>query len=117
MEDSFSRDRTYPENAMLLPISIPQSHLDRFCQQNHIRKFSFFGSILREDFSDRSDIDVLVEFHPEGIPGFIKLMQMQQELTDLFGRQVDLRTPNAISPYIRDRILQEALVQYCDPDS
>lgn len=95
-----------------LPISVPHDHIAEFCQRHHIRKLSLFGSVLRDDFRPESDIDVLVEFEPGKTPGFA-VMAMQQELSELFdGRTVDLRTPQELSRYIRDRVMAEALVQY-----
>jgi len=95
-----------------LPIPIPQAKITEFCQRHSIRKLSFFGSILRDDFRPDSDVDVLVEFAPGKTPGFA-IVTMQQELSHLLGnRTVDLRTPAELSRYIRDRVLSEALVQY-----
>jgi uncharacterized protein len=95
-----------------LPIQISQDKIADFCHRHHICKLSLFGSILREDFQPDSDIDVLVEFEPGKTPGFA-IVTMQQELSELLqGRTVDLRTPQELSRYIRDRVLAEALVQY-----
>lgn len=95
-----------------LPIPIPHDRIVQFCQHNHILKLSFFGSVLRKDFRSQSDIDILVEFEPGKAPGF-RIVTLQQELSELLGgRTVDLRTPNELSRYIRDRVLAEAWVQY-----
>lgn len=95
-----------------LPIQIPQDKITEFCRRPHIRKLSLFGSVLRNDFSPDSDIDVLVEFEPGKTPGFA-IVTIQQELSKLMGgRTIDLRTPHELSRYIRDRVLAEALVQY-----
>lgn len=95
-----------------MPISVPHDRIAEFCQRHHIRKLSLFGSVLRDDFRPESDIDVLVEFELGKTPGFA-IVAMQQELSDLFnGRTVDLRTPQELSRYIRDRVMAEALVQY-----
>lgn len=84
-----------------------------FCRRHHIRKLSFFGSVLRSDFRPDSDIDVLVEFAPQHVPGFFQLAGMARELSALLGgRQVDLRTPQDLSPYFRDEVLASASVQY-----
>ncbi|HEY9751791.1 MAG TPA: nucleotidyltransferase family protein [Coleofasciculaceae cyanobacterium] len=98
-----------------LPIQISQTKIAEFCQQHHICKLSLFGSVLRDDFSPTSDIDVLVEFEPGKTPGFA-IVTLQQELSHLMGgRTVDLRTPHELSRYIRDRVLAEALVLYVQP--
>ena len=70
-----------------------------------------FGSVIRDDFSPTSDIDVLVEFAPGHVPGFA-FIAMQDELASILGRPVDLNTPGFLSPYIRDRIEQEAVILY-----
>jgi uncharacterized protein len=84
----------------------------QFCQQNYITKLSLFGSVLRDDFSPESDIDILVEFEPGKTPGWA-IVRMQTELSAIFGgRTVDLRTPQELSRYFRDRVMAEAVVQY-----
>jgi predicted nucleotidyltransferase len=96
-----------------LKIEIPQDKLADFCRRHHIRKLSLFGSVLRDDFGPESDIDVLVEFEPEHVPGFIRLAGMELEFaTILGGRKVDMNTPNSLSRYFRDQVLSEAQVQY-----
>ena len=87
----------------------------KFCKKNHIRKLSFFGSVIRKDFSPRSDIDILVEFDPSHVPSFFKLVQFEEELSKLFnGRKVDLRTPMDLSRYFRDDVLAKAEVIYVE---
>jgi predicted nucleotidyltransferase len=90
----------------------PKDHLDEFCRRNHIVKLSLFGSVLREDFSPDSDVDVLVEFEEGHTPGFFGLARMEEELSKLFGRKVDLRTPQDLSRYFRDKVTGSAAVQY-----
>jgi predicted nucleotidyltransferase len=70
-----------------------------------------FGSILREDYGPGSDVDVLVEFESDHIPG-LAFFAMQDELSVLFGKNVDLNTPRCLSRYFRDDILREAQVLY-----
>jgi len=72
---------------------------------------AFFGSALRSDLGPESDIDVLVEFEPGHTPG-LAFFQIQDELTALLGRRVDLNTPQFLSRYFRDEVLREAEVQY-----
>ena len=93
-------------------IAIPQDRLAEFCQKHHIRKLSLFGSVLRDDFTPDSDVDVLVEFEPGHVPGFITLSQMQIELSNILGRQADLRTPAELSRYFRRDVLNSAVTQY-----
>jgi predicted nucleotidyltransferase len=82
-----------------------------FCRRHHIRKLSFFGSVLRDDFTPQSDVDVLVEFEPGKVPG-LAFFRMERELSKILGRKVDLNTPNFLSRYFRDEVLAEAQVQY-----
>ncbi|MGY6529348.1 MAG: nucleotidyltransferase family protein [Cyanobacterium sp.] len=91
---------------------ISQSAIDTFCKKHHIQKLSLFGSILRADFNKDSDIDVLVEFNPEHIPGLISLAKMELELSSILKRPVDLLTSEDLSKYFRQEVLDLALVQY-----
>ena len=94
-------------------IKLSKDKIAKFCQENHIVKFSLFGSVIRNDFNENSDIDILVEFDKNHIPGFIRLANIQNALSKLLGgKEVDIRTPNDLSPYIRDRVLSTAEVQY-----
>jgi predicted nucleotidyltransferase len=95
-----------------LPVSIPKEKIASFCQRHNISKLSLFGSILRNDFSNTSDVDFLVEFEPKHIPGYFRLTGMELELSEIIGRKADLRTPKELSHYFRQQVLQEALVQY-----
>lgn len=85
--------------------------LERFCRRHHIRKLPLFGSVLREDFRADSDIDVLVEFEPGHTPGF-GFFEMQEELSTLMGRRVDLNTGGFLSPRVRRRAEAEAEVLF-----
>jgi uncharacterized protein len=88
-----------------------QSDLAAFCRRHHIRWLALFGSVLRQDFGPDSDVDVLVEFEPGHVPG-LRFIGMQEELSRLFGRPVDLVTPKFLNARIRDRVLQTAEVQF-----
>ena len=94
-------------------VDVPQEALAEFCRRRRIRRLSFFGSVLREDFRDDSDLDLLVEFEPGGIPGFLRLAEMEAELETLFGgRKVDLRTPQDLSRYFREDVVASAVAVY-----
>jgi len=93
-------------------IVVPKDKIADFCKRHHIRKLSFFGSVLRDDFKPESDVDVLVEFEPGEVVGLIRLAGMELELSEILGRKVDLRTPADLSRYFRDEVLQSAEVQY-----
>jgi predicted nucleotidyltransferase len=94
-----------------LDLEIAREAIADFCRRNHIRRLSFFGSVLRRDFGPHSDIDVLVEFEPGRTPG-LAFFGMQEELGGLLGRHVDLHTPASLSKYFREKVLSEAQVQY-----
>jgi predicted nucleotidyltransferase len=83
--------------------------LAEFCRRHHIKKLALFGSVLRADFRSDSDIDVLVEFEHGQTPG-LAFFDMQAELSQLFGRRVDLNTPSFLGPRIRARVQDEAEV-------
>jgi predicted nucleotidyltransferase len=82
-----------------------------FCRKHHIRKLSFFGSVLRDDFGPGSDVDVLVEFEPGHTPG-LAFFAMEQELSTILGHKVDLNTPQFLSPYFRGDVVAEAEAEY-----
>jgi len=92
-------------------IAIDRDRVSDFCRRHHIRKLSLFGSVLQENFRPDSDVDVLVEFEPGQRVG-LAFFAMQDELSRLLGRKVDLNTPGFLSRYFRDRVLAEAEVLY-----
>ena len=97
-------------------IDIPKEALATFCRRWRIVELALFGSVLREDFGPASDIDVLVRFAPNAGHGFFELVRMQEELSELFGRNVDLVSrrgiENSRNPIRRQAILQAAEVVY-----
>ena len=95
-------------------LEIHRESIIEFCRRNHIKKLSLFGYALHGNFKDDSDIDLLVEFEQNHIPGLIRLAGMGIELTRILGRKVDLRTPQDLSRYFRQEVLSEAQVQYAE---
>ena len=94
-------------------ISVSKTALAAFCQEHGIKRLAIFDSALRENFGPESDIDVLVEFEPDRIPGLLGVASIELELSELFtGRKVDLRTLEDLSPYFRQDVLATAEVQY-----
>lgn len=83
-----------------------------FCKRNQVKRLAFFGSVLTSRFGPHSDIDVLIEFLPGHTPGLFALSGMELELSGLFGRKVDLRTPAELSRHFREEVLQSAETQY-----
>ena len=73
-----------------LPVELPHDAIASFCARNHIRRLSLFGSVLTSRFGDLSDIDMLVEFEPERVPGLLDIAGMEIELSAMLGRKADL---------------------------
>ena len=94
-----------------MKIEVPKEEIAAFCRRYHIRRLAFFGSVLRDDFAPESDVDVLVEFDPGHTPG-LAFFGMEETLTQLLGRKVDLNTPGFISPYFRQEVLDHLEVLY-----
>lgn len=94
-------------------IAIPEANIRQFCIHNQIKKLALFGSVLRDDFSADSDIDIIVEFMPDTRVGMLTMARIERELSQIFeGRKVDLRTPAELSRYFRHDVLQKAEVFY-----
>ncbi len=99
-------------------ISVSETALAAFCQENGIKKLAVFGSALEDDFGPSSDIDLLVEFEPHRVPGLLGIAELEFGLARIFGgRRVDLRTPEDLSPYFRQEVLDRAEVRYPAPVS
>ncbi len=92
-------------------IEIPKETLVEFCRRNHIRRLAFFGSVLRDDFTPESDVDVLVEFEPGARVG-LRFFGMERELSEILKHKVDLNTPGFLSKYFRDDVIAQAEVLY-----
>jgi uncharacterized protein len=90
-----------------------QAALGALCRRHHIRRLSLFGSTLKGTARPDSDIDLLVEFEPGKVPGYLGMARIESELSQLLGgRKVDLRTANELSRYFRDEVVGAAEVQY-----
>jgi len=92
-------------------IDIPKDEIAEFCRRNHIHRLALFGSVLRDDFTPQSDVDVLVEFEPDARVG-LRFFALEEELAGILGRKVDLNTSGFLSKYFRDEVIAEAEVQY-----
>ena len=92
---------------MALPIAVDSQRIAEFCRRHHVRRLALFGSVLRDDFSPASDVDVLVEFQPDHVPG-LAFFRMEAELSQLLGRRADLNTPHFLSPDLRREALADA---------
>ena len=97
---------------MPVQIRIDDDAIRDFCREHGIRRMALFGSVLRDDFSPESDIDVLVEFQPDVRIGYIGLADLELQLEELLGRKVDLNTARELHERFRERALSEAEVVY-----
>ena len=95
-------------------VGLPKERIAEFCKRNYIRKLALFGSVLQDDFSPNSDVDVLVEFEPGHVPG-LNFFAMERELSQLLGQKVDLNTPQFLSHHFRERVLADAESLYVAP--
>jgi uncharacterized protein len=97
-------------------IDLPMEQIATFCDRWQITEFALFGSVLRDDFRPDSDIDIMVQFHPDAHPTFSTLDQMEAELKTIFQRDIDLITRQGIETsrnYLRrQEILSSAQVIY-----
>lgn len=94
-------------------LHVDRNGLAEFCRQNGVRRLAVFGSALRDDFRPESDVDILVEFEAGRTPG-LRFFSMQEELSRLFDRTVDLHTPASLSRDFRGQVLSEAVDQYVE---
>jgi predicted nucleotidyltransferase len=92
-------------------IDIPKEKIAAFSRRHRIRRLAFFGSVLRDDFAPDSDVDVLVEFEPGTRLG-LRFFTVEEELSELVGRKVNLNTPGFLSKYFRGEVMAEAEAAY-----
>ena len=95
-----------------MQISIPTNQIKAFCKRYRIKRLALFGSVLHDGFRPDSDVDVLVEFDVDSQTTFLDMVEIQDTLSHMLGRRVDLLTPNALSTYFRDDVLETAQVIY-----
>lgn len=94
-------------------VTFPPEELGRICRSHGIRRVALFGSVLRGTDRPDSDVDLLVEFEPDRVPGLLGIARIESELSALLGgRRVDLRTEEDLSPYFREQVLRAAEVHY-----
>ena len=89
-------------------VNFPAEAIAEICRRYGAKSLSLFGSILRDDFTESSDVDILVEFLPQTRIGLIGMAHMEAELGETIGRRVDLRTPGDLSRYFRDEVVSHA---------
>lgn len=93
-------------------ISVPQDAVAAFCRRNGVREFALFGSILRDDFTQNSDIDILVDFLPDTKVTFFRLADMENELRTIFQREIDLVLKDTLHRRIAAEVLASREVLY-----
>ena len=93
-------------------IKIDDDRIRAFCKANGIVRFALFGSILRDDFTPESDVDVIVEFSSDTRIGLFGIARLERELSDMFGRTSEIHTYNGLHPKYRDEVLCSAEVRY-----
>jgi len=96
---------------MIIRADIPRDVIADFCRRHYIQRLSLFGSSLRDDFSEHSDVDVLYTFEPDHVPGW-EIVDIEYELSAILGRKVDMVPERHLNPRIRDQILASAEVIY-----
>lgn len=93
-------------------VNLTKEQIAEFCKKNHVEKLAFFGSVLRDDFQQDSDVDILIYLDRAVPTGLMKMARMERQLSELIGRKVDLRTPNELSEYFRDDVIAQSEVVY-----
>ncbi len=88
-------------------LKIPFQEIKALCRRYQVRELALFGSVLRKDFRSDSDVDFLVEFEPDAPIGFLEFAALQNELSDLLHRKVDLVPKKGLKPLIRDEVLSQ----------
>ncbi|MCE5318400.1 MAG: nucleotidyltransferase family protein [Parachlamydia sp.] len=95
---------------------IPVKAIVNFCKaQKIISKLSLFGSIVKDKLGPESDVDFLVEFDSGKTPSLLNLVGMEDELSEIIGRKADLRTPNELSHFFRNEVIEQAKPLYVKP--
>jgi hypothetical protein len=100
---------------MPVQVEVDRAKVAEFCRSHHVRRLALFGSVLGDGFGPESDVDVLVEFEPGHVPGLIRLAGLEREFSGVLGgRKVDLRTPEDLSRYFRQDVVERAEVVYAE---
>ena len=97
---------------MSLHIEIDHERVRELCRRNPIQRLAFFGSVLRDDFGPESDVDMLVEFTAQAQVTLLDMVRMQDELSEIIGRHVDLRTKGFLSRHFRAEVVAAAEAEF-----
>ncbi len=93
-------------------VDLPEDRIREYCASQPIQRLSVFGSAARNELTPESDIDLLVEYMLDAPVGYFTMAQHMLDFTEIFGRRVDLATPDSLSPYIRLAVLDSAELLY-----
>lgn len=95
-----------------IQINIPRGQIVDLCRRHQICELALFGSVLRDDFSPNSDIDILIKFKPDAHIGYFRFFAIEQELANLLDREVELFTPDSLKQFAREEALRTCKVIY-----
>jgi uncharacterized protein len=95
-----------------LTVDLPMEEIAALCREYHVLELSVFGSALRNDFREDSDLDLLVLFDPNAGIGFLELAALQRKLAAVISRPVDLVSKRGLNPVIRQDVLDSSMVIY-----
>ncbi len=93
-------------------IEVDEDQLAAICRKFHVQELALFGSVLRDDFSDDSDIDILVEYEPWARIGLFHHFKLEEALAQILGRDVDLVSKGGLRSILKDEVLSTAEVIY-----
>ena len=93
-------------------IQIDEERLAEICRQFHVQELALFGSVLRDDFRNDSDIDVLVEYEPDAVVGLFHHFKLEEALEQVLGRNVDLIPKGGLRSILKDEVLRTAEIIY-----
>ncbi len=93
-------------------IDLPLEAIREYCKRHPFKRLSLFGSVLRTDFTDESDVDLLVEYLPGARVTLLDMAQQEIDLGAIIERKVDLRTPNELSYHFRQQVIETAVPIY-----
>ena len=97
-------------------LHIPRDKVAAFCRKHRIRRFSLFGSVLRDDFGPDSDVDVVAEFTPDARFGLFELVDMQDELSAIVGRKADIHEFRSLRPWMQEEVAASMELFYEAPE-
>jgi uncharacterized protein len=89
-------------------VQVDEAQLARICREYGVRELSVFGSAVQDSMRPDSDIDLLVDFLPTAEPGLLDHAGLMLDLSELFGRKIDLVSKNGLKPLIRDSVIRES---------